>query len=429
MQKFKEILDNDTKDKIPIHEVISIIESLKTQYTDESISKYAIRIYERIPIIYTDVIAAKDALLECIWTLKCNNDNKNCAFYYDSIWKGYRHPFHQDMISTQLLLIKGAYKKYGIPIFYNDTSPQTIVIYHKYHNSDRSELINFRHLHPFVFNKLGLIPTKNEIEHMLNNFPGYFTEIMNINIHPPDNVTLQKYLPGNVNKKIPKLVLNYDVYPDIYEHLCLDDIPCCEIIDIDTPRILNNIENILSHKVIPNKQSFNAALTCGLKTNAIELLIKYGYVITKDDLKNLIKCDIDIDDLPGITDILLDEDDYFKFYINRDTNSGLYKIFKPELHNKIKLRQLFIFREYNDAIKFMKTHNMQPDRYCLDSIYGSSGNSKKSLINLLKEFKCIPKIGIRQLLSLTYGSLGFTTNEILEICKKNNIDAAYMSSY
>lgn len=424
MQKLKEILDNNDKDKISISEVIDVLQSFKITYTDESIRENAVKIYERIPITYRDIVAAKDALLEYIWKLKGDCYKIN-AFQYDSIWKNYSNERY-DEISKQLLLIKRRYPEERISNLYNNASPQTIVIYHQYFNNSRDELVKFDALHPFVFDKLELIPTKDEIDCMLYNFPSYFPDIIKINTHVVDNVTIQKYISKqySLEPEIPKLALNCEVYPEIYEHLCLDDISSSKKTDV-----LKNIENILSCKVIPNKHTFHMILKYGLRNNAIELLIEYGYIITNDDLITMLKFGIDFDYIHKITDILLDEDDYFKLYINKDTSSGLYKIFKPELRTKIKLRQLFINSEYNDAIKFMKEHNMQPDRYCLDSIYGTSGNSKKSLMNLILEFKCIPKIGIRQLQSLKYGSTQISDDGIFEICKKNGIDAAYMSSY
>ena len=186
---------------------------------------------------------------------------------------------------------------------------------------------------------------------------------------------------------------------------------------------LDLLNDILCYKILPTKEDLKILInnsSSGSRHQGIELLIKYGLVLDINDIAETLKNKIIIHDLDRFN-IPYDETLYYYCYI--------YNCFpydnKMEIDkNVLELRKMCrtTATTLDAFIKYVKTNNVMPDRYCYDHACYNNIN----ILSHMTHLKCPPTLAKYYWLGLARN--GFQHNEFKEYITLNNIDVEYMQT-
>ena len=143
---------------------------------------------------------------------------------------------------------------------------------------------------------------------------------------------------------------------------------------------LSLINKILCYRVIPEKKHFKLALQ--ENKECMELLIKFGYVMDKDDLRLSIESNHCVDNLERFN-ILCDEEVYYWSHIN---NNWYYKDkIKLQDEKLLSLRMLCMATKttVDELNKYMTENTIEPDGYCLEHACHNNRPIAKYLLDKL----------------------------------------------
>ena len=384
------------------------------------------------------------------------DDCNMVIFICDSLWKGYindlnlkilllRYKCFAKNIILQLLLIKFPHK---LELYYDllcsHALPMTIIKYVKQDipNKPTLDLSKFHYLIPDIYKKLNIIPSRDEINTMITWVPHLMTDILDI-AKDIDIDMLNRYLAVYNKGDTIRDDHCQDIYQDIYTICHVDRTIKPEGYHVHeepttlyggdvknttkTEHIMNVIiKKVLSYKIIPNDETFKLVCDININDNAIQILINNGFDLEKKHVMYAIEQSVNISQF---TDIQLNEDDYFYIFIHEiRLNDNDIKLFEPNIQNQVQLREMFRYHNFSNAYKMMKKYDMKPDRYCMDYSHNVTGNSRGTLIKILREFNCTPLSSITYLQNLKHSNTFLKSSEIEAICKSNNINAAFMAT-
>lgn len=416
--------------------------------------------YNKIHRLFTNYVDIKDALLPMIWDyfeITITYDDCNMLiFICDSLWRDYikdtdlqtlllRYKCFSKNIMLQLLLIKFPHK---LELYYDQLCshalPMTIIKYAKQDipNKPTLDLSKFHYLIPDIYKKLNITPSRDEINTMIIWFPHLMIDILDL-AKDIDIDMLNRYLAGYNKGDTIRDEHYQDIYQDIYKVCHVDKTIKPEGYHVheepmthfggDVKNTTKNehitniiIKKVLSHKIIPNEETFKLVCDINAGDNAIQILINNGFNLEKKHVIYAIGQSVNISQF---TDIQFDEDDYFHIFIHEiRLNDKDIKLFEPNIQNQVQLREMFRYHQFSNAYKFMKKYDMKPDRYCMDYSHNVTGNSRGTLIKIIREFNCAPSSSITYLQNLKHSNIFLKASEIDTICKSNNIDAAFMAT-
>lgn len=276
-------------------------------------------IYAQLDKIFIDVVTIKDTVLEIFQDIN-KRKVKSTSFVCDLIWKGlmskeeimqYRNydPCAQNAI-LQTILIKAPHiiiENYDK--FCMDALPETIIKYIEKDipNKPVLNMIKFKYLIPKVFIKLGIIPSKDEIDYMLKYNASYYNEILNINSHTLDNVSLRCLLSGYYlceGDNIEYIDRKHGVYPELCKLLHIEDT------FIRRLRNTNFIDNALSRiiKFVVDSKAIDFIINnndctmlkklmiyqCDIKPHHIDYLIRSSLNLCDTLLKHAMKYNLEL---------------------------------------------------------------------------------------------------------------------------------------
>lgn len=191
---------------------------------------------------------------------------------------------------------------------------------------------------------------------------------------------------------------------------------------VDIENIQHLIIKILCYKIIPDKESMNNLLKShNITDNYVELLIKYGLILTFDDIIKLLKKNIFIHNLERFN-ILYDGNLYFWCHI--------YDLFPLEYFNKFIIEKKILDlrtlcrnpktkKEQLDL--YLSDNNIKLDGYCLEM---ACKYNKNLFEHMFRDLKCKSTSNIFYWLS-RYKDVNY---EILEqVIEINKIDDNYLS--
>ena len=148
------------------------------------------------------------------------------------------------------------------------------------------------------------------------------------------------------------------------------------------------INRILCYKIIPDKEHFKLAIKRG--KDIMELLIKFGYVMDRDDVENSLIHEHCVDNLDRFG-IKLDEEVYYWSHIYY---CWYYKNqFELKDKNTLGLRLLCLDNKTTPEVfdKYVKDNNIEPDGYCLEH---ACRYNQSLAVHLLKTLKYKPTVTV-----------------------------------
>lgn len=431
--KISNALIDSSIDKISIDEIMTLIEY---GYLRENDYRSVFKIYENLYKLFSYTINIRERMLTRIW--KCQNAiNKittSRIVFYDSIWIGYINYenfasfFNNFDINENLLLhiilckLPEITKQYEKNYYYCHI-PDIILRYIQINNIDPKDFILFEHITPYVYNKLSIPIPKYMIDNMLSKCGGFATEIFEANTSQLDDETLKICIKNEFRESEHRMLYDntthaYQYFPEIINNLIL---PKKHI--SDNMSHIDIIKKILEYKINISDSTFYETFNKYTSESILLLYIENGFMMQKHHVIYLLKRNMNLSNF--IINIELNESDYFSLYIQRVSINNNYLIFEKNIQKQIQLREMFRNKKLANAEKFMKNNNLQPDRYCMDAVFGadSFSSNKAILFRIIDKYQCIPMSLITRLINI----YDVSNKKLLEILAKNNINAEYMA--
>ncbi len=156
---------------------------------------------------------------------------------------------------------------------------------------------------------------------------------------------------------------------------------------------LQLIQTILNYKIIPDSDTLKNVNLYPSKTcpfnEILELLIKYGLMITLDDMEIFVASQYVLPNLERFN-IPYDKELYFvcsQFDFFPEEYTEKFTIDKNILH----LHHMCKKEPFENIVAFMKDKNLKLDRFCMEFLLGNgSGGSGVIFDKILETYKCMP---------------------------------------
>jgi hypothetical protein len=216
-------------------------------------------------------------------------------------------------------------------------------------------------------------------------------------------------------------------YPTIFDKCTIEYkmIPNLDLLNMAL-KVFNKdiVTKILCYKVVPDQSSFKIMADGDwyVEKEELELLIKFGLQITKDNVKQLLKNEIIVDNLERFG-IDYDGDLYFWCHIYGQCPKEFFEKFKLKIDEKIlTLRNMCRFPKTTVKMftEYIDQNNVKPDRYCLEL---SCRYNKKIATYLIEEKKCDASINTFYFLNRIERYI----HMLEKIVETYNLDDVYMS--